>query len=111
LNPASGGDDCFQLHSEEHAGGFGIRLFHNPLVLSQAAALSPSVLITIFLLHFVLSQRVGMVFDTARFLEIPGFSKAQKLRESGRFLGPVDWCRSHQVAVSNRLTGSDQCIW
>jgi uncharacterized protein (DUF1778 family) len=48
LNPASGGDDCFQLDSEEHAGGFGIRFFHNPLVLSRAAALSPSVLITIF---------------------------------------------------------------
>jgi len=30
-----------------------------------------------------------MVFDTARFLEIPGFSEAQKLRKSGRFLGPA----------------------
>ena len=30
-----------------------------------------------------------MVFDTARFLEIPGFSEAQELRESGRFLGSI----------------------
>jgi len=52
LNPASGGDDCFQLDSEEHAGGFGIRFFHNPLVLSRAAALSPSVLNTIFFTIF-----------------------------------------------------------
>ncbi len=78
---------------------------------AEAVALSRSILITIFLLHLALAQRVGIVFDTALLLEIPGFSKAQQLRESVRFLGPVDWCRSHQTAVPNRLTGLNKCIW